>query len=174
MGKLPNTLKSTSQLTPKQRKFVDLYVQNFGQPGFSKAQCARDAGYNPKRDNGAAEIGSRLLNPNLNPHVVRYFEKRMNAELNFYEKNKLRSYKQYERMREGAIDKSQYNAAINAEKNIGQMAGFFVNRTEVQHSSLEGMSREQLEKRLSELERKIGEHKEIIDVTPESVEVSQD
>jgi hypothetical protein len=92
----------------------------------------------------------------------------MNRELAFYEKNKLRSYKQYDRMREGAIDKSQYNAAINAETKIGQMAGFFVNRTEVQHSSLEGMSREQLEKRLSELERKIGDHKEIIDVTPES------
>jgi len=170
MPKLPNTLKTASQLTPKQRRFVDLYVENYGKPGFSKAQCVRDAGYNPKRDNGAAEIGSRLLNPDLNPHVVRYFEKRMNKEIDFYEKNKLRSYKQYERMREGAIDKSQYNAAINAEKSIGQMAGFFVNRTEVKHSSLEGMSREQLEKRLGELERKIGEHKEIIDITPQAVD----
>lgn len=172
MGKLPNVLKTTSQLTPKQRKFVDIYVANFGK--ISKAQAVRDAGYNPKRDNGAAEIGSRLLNPEQNPHVVRYFEKRMNSELAFYEKNKLRSYKQYERMREGAIDKSQFNAAINAEKSIGQMAGFFINRTEVQHSSLEGMSREQLEQRLSELERKIGDHKEIIDVTPTSENSSQD
>jgi uncharacterized coiled-coil protein SlyX len=31
------------------------------------------------------------------------------------------------------------------------------------------MSREQLESRLTELERKIGEHKEIIDVTAESI-----
>ena len=74
MGKLPNTLKATSQLTPKQRTFVDKYVENYAKPGYSKAQAVRDAGYNPKRDNGAAEIGSRLLNPNLNPHVVRYFE----------------------------------------------------------------------------------------------------
>jgi uncharacterized coiled-coil protein SlyX len=34
------------------------------------------------------------------------------------------------------------------------------------------MSREQLEQRLNELERKIGEHKEIIDVTPESEIIS--
>jgi len=34
---------------------------------------------------------------------------------------------------------------------------------------LEGMSREQLEKRLSELEGKIGEAKNIIDVTPEEI-----
>jgi phage terminase small subunit len=170
MPKLPNVLKTTDQLTAKQRKFVDIYVSNYGK--INKADAVREAGYNPKRVNGASEIGSRLTNPNLNPHVVRYLEKKLNAELAKYEKDKLRSYKQYERMREGAIDKSQYNAAINAEKNIGQMAGFFVNRTEVQHSSLEGMSREQLEQRLNELERKIGEHKEIIDVTPESEIIS--
>jgi hypothetical protein len=34
-------------------------------------------------------------------------------------------------MREGAIEKNQFNAAINAEKSIGQMAGFFVNKSEV-------------------------------------------
>lgn len=166
MPKTKNSLKTTDQLTPKQRAFVDILVANWGK--MNKADAVREAGYNPKAKNGASEIGSRLTNPNLSPHVVRYMEKKLNIELAKYEKDKLRSYKQYERMREGAIDKSQFNAAINAEKNIGQMAGFFVNRTEVQHSSLEGMSREQLEKRLNELERKIGEHKDIIDITPET------
>ena len=46
------------------------------------------------------------------------------------------------------------------------MAGFFVDRKEIKHTGLEGMSREALEKRLSELENKIGEGKEIINVTP--------
>ena len=46
------------------------------------------------------------------------------------------------------------------------MAGFFIDKKEVTHVGLEGMSREQLEKRLSELEGKIGEAKNIIDVTP--------
>lgn len=167
MGKLPNHLKTSAMLTPKQRKFVDVLVSNWGK--ISKAEAVREAGYTPKRDNGASEIGSKLTNPNKCPHVVRYLEKRLQAEMAVYEKDKLRSYKQYDRMREGAIEKSQYNAAINAEKSIGQMAGFFVNRSEVTHSTLEGMSREQLESRLTELERKIGEHKEIIDVTAESI-----
>ena len=48
------------------------------------------------------------------------------------------------------------------------MAGFYVDRREIKHLGLEGMSREALEQRLSELEEKIGEAKNIIDVTPEA------
>jgi len=50
------------------------------------------------------------------------------------------------------------------------MAGHFVDRKEISHIGLEGMNREQLEKRLEELESKIGEAKNIIDVTP--IEIS--
>jgi phage terminase small subunit len=108
MGKLPNHLKTSAMLTPKQRKFVDVLVANWGK--ISKAAAVREAGYTPKRDNGASEIGSKLTNPNKCPHVVRYLEKKLQAEMAIYEKDKLRSYKQYDRMREGAIEKSQYNA----------------------------------------------------------------
>ena len=66
-----------------------------------------------------------------------------------------------------AEEKGQLGHAINAEFRSGQMAGMFVDKKEVTHVGLEGMSREQLEKRLEELESKIGEAKDIIDVTPE-------
>ena len=52
---------------------------------------------------------------------------------------------------------------------VGECGYYFtkiVDKKEVKHVGLEGMSREQLEKRLSELEGKIGEAKNIIDVTP--------
>jgi hypothetical protein len=62
MGKLPNHLKTSAMLTPKQRKFVDVLVANWGK--MSKAAAVREAGYTPKRDNGASEIGSKLTNPN--------------------------------------------------------------------------------------------------------------
>jgi hypothetical protein len=168
MGKLPNTLKSSFHLTPKQKKFAEVMVAKWGQ--ITKAEAVREAGYEPKRDNGASELGSKLTNPTKNPHVVRYIEKLRAAETFKWEKDKLRSYKQFDRMREGAIEKNQFNAAINAEKSIGQMAGFFVNKSEVNVIGLEGMSREQLEKRLDELERKIGEGKNIIDAEAEVVE----
>ena len=86
-----------------------------------------------------------------------------------YEKDKLRSYKKLEDYGDRAAGKSQYTAAINAEFRKGQMAGFYVDRREVKHLGLEGMSREALEKRLSELEEKIGEAKNIINITPETI-----
>jgi hypothetical protein len=49
------------------------------------------------------------------------------------------------------------------------MAGFFVDKKEINHIGLEGMNREQLEKRLSELEKNINENKQIIDITAESI-----
>jgi len=61
MGKLPNTLKNSYQLTPKQKKFAEVMVAKWGM--ITKAEAAREAGYTPKRDNGASEIGSKLTNP---------------------------------------------------------------------------------------------------------------
>jgi hypothetical protein len=81
----------------------------------------------------------------------------------------LKNIKDLKHLSKKAEDKKQFSVAVNAEYRSGQMAGFFVDKKEVTHVGLEGMSREQLEKRLSELEGKIGEAKNIIDVTPEEI-----
>jgi hypothetical protein len=49
------------------------------------------------------------------------------------------------------------------------MAGHFVDNKVITHLGLEGMSREQLERRLEELENKIETSRNIIDVTSEAV-----
>ena len=54
-----------------------------------------------------------------------------------------------------AEKEKQFAAAINAEYRSGQLAGAYVDRKEVTVSGLEGMSREQLEKKLEELSNKI-------------------
>ena len=167
MTKRKNIVKGTTELTPKQRKFVDVLVANWGQ--MSKVDACIEAGYTTKSlDKKPFETASRLTNPELNPHVVRYLEKRLSQELQKYEKDKLRSYKTFERMRDKAIEKNQFGAGINAQFRIGQMAGHFVDKKEISHIGLEGMNREQLEKRLSELENKVNENKQIIDITAES------
>ena len=43
MTKRKNTLKSTSELTLKQKAFVDIYVSNWGE--MSKVEAAKRAGY---------------------------------------------------------------------------------------------------------------------------------
>ena len=158
-----NVINTVSDLTAKQRRFVEIYVANFGY--ISKTEAARQAGYTAKDPN---TIAAKLTNPNRNPHVVRYLEKKLAQEQGKYA-NKLRSYKRFEKFGDGAANKNQFASAINAEFRSGQLAGMYVDKKEITHNSLEGMSREQLEKRLSELEKKIGEGKNIIDVTPEAI-----
>lgn len=167
MTRKPNQLKTVSELTPKQRLFVDYYVDNYGKT--TKVEAALHAGYTSKSKYGPTETASRLLNPDLNPHVVRYFEKRYAQELAIREKDKLRIYKRFENLSKKAEEKNQFAAAINAEFRAGQMAGHFVDNKVITHLGLEGMSREQLERRLEELENKIESSRNIIDVTPEAV-----
>ena len=166
MTKRKNTLKSTAELTLKQKAFVDIYVSNWGE--ITKVEAAKRAGYKSNKPEGPTEIASRLTDPNKNPHVVRYMEMKYNQELKKHEGDKLKKYKRFETLSKKAEDKKQFSVAVNAEYRSGQMAGMFVDKKEVTHVGLEGMSREQLEKRLSELEGKIGEAKDIINVTPEA------
>ena len=167
MTKRKNTLKSTSELTLKQKAFVDIYVSNWGE--ISKTEAATRAGYTSSKKQGPTEIASRLTAPNKNPHVVRYMEMKYNQELTKHGGDTLKKYKWFETLSQKSEDKKQLSVAVNAEYRSGQMAGFFVDKKEVTDVGLEGMSREQLEKRLSELEGKIGEAKNIIDVTPEEI-----
>jgi phage terminase small subunit len=166
MASKKNTLKTITDLTPKQRKFVDVLVANWG--SMTKVDACIEAGYTTKDNGKPYETASKLTNPELNPHVVRYLEKRLSQELQKYEKDKLRSYKVFERLRNKAEDKNQFNSAVQSEFRMGQLSGFYVDKKEISHIGLEGMSREQLEKRLSELENKLDENKAIIDVTAET------
>ena len=69
-----------------------------------------------------------------------------------------------------AEKEKQYAAAINAEYRSGQLAGAYVDRKEVTVTGLEGMSREQLEKKLEELSNKIdGYNAKTIEVKSEDV-----
>ena len=92
-----------------------------------------------------------------------------NQELKKHEGDKLKKYKRFETLTKQAEDKKQFGVAVNEEYRSGQMAGMFVDKKEVKHVGLEGMSREELEKRLSELEGKIGEAKDIINITPDQI-----
>jgi hypothetical protein len=64
MPKKANQLKTIHELTPKQRKFVDVLVGNWGL--MSKTQAAKEAGYNSTTKNGLSEMASKLTNVNKN------------------------------------------------------------------------------------------------------------
>ena len=165
MPQRPKQIRTIADLTDRQKSFIDILVDNWGQ--MSKSEALQKAGYSTKGSKQSiAVIASRLTNPKLNPHVCRYLEMCLQQEQEKYEKDKLRRYKIFERLRNGAETKGQYTGAINAEFRAGQLAGQFVDKKEIAHTTLEGMSRDKLEERLKELENKIKDADNIIDVTP--------
>jgi len=166
MARKPNTLKTITDLTPKQRLFVDKLVADWGSR--KKLDVIMEV-YETKDRANASKMAYELLHPDKNPHVVRYLETKLQRELKKYETDKLRHYKVYERLQQKAEDKKQYNASINAQFRAGQMANLFIDKKEISVSGIEGMSREKLEKRLEELETKINENKKIINVTPKEI-----
>lgn len=157
-GQKSNILKHSNELTPKQKAFAEIYVANWGV--ITKQAAAEKAGYKVTNS-----TGSKLTNESLNPHICRYIEKLRSVALKTFERDKLRHYKKYEEMREKAMEKNQFSPAINAEYRIGQAAGFYVDRKEITTNSLEGLTREQLERRLQELERKMADTKPIVEAT---------
>ena len=168
MAQKRRELRSIQDLTDKQKKFIDILVDNWGK--ITKTDALIESGYNTKTRESAMVLASKLTNPDINPHICRYLEKRLAQEREVYEKDKLRRYKILDDLRDQSSAKGQITASINAEYRSGQLAGLYVDHKQITHSTLEGMSRDQLEKRLAELENKIGEAKNIIDVTPEKIQ----
>ena len=146
-------LRTDLDLTPKQKMFVEILVKDWG--SISQHKALKRAGYNCKDDNSAKSTASQLLSRKTSPHVAKYFDKRFHQELKKYEGDNLRRFKRLDRIADKAEKDKQYAAAINAEYRSGQLAGAYVDRKEVRVSGLEGMSREELEKKLEELSKKI-------------------
>jgi len=169
MGLKKKELRTIDDLTPKQKMFVEIMVQDHGQ--ITQAEALKRAGYVCKNENDYGVIASRLLSRKHNPHVAKYFDQRFDKEVKKYESDNLRRFKRFERLADKAEKKDQFAAAINAEYRSGQLAGAFVDRKEVRVTGLEGMSREELEKKLSELSEKIdGHNAKTIEAEPEHVE----
>jgi len=165
-------LRTEDDLTLKQKKFVDIYVKNWG--NITKADALKEAGYECKNSNDYSVIASRLTNRKLNPHVVKYLDKIYKEECAKYEGDNLRRYKRLERIALNAEADKQYAAAINAEYRSGQLAGQYVDRREVKVTGLEGMSREELEKKLKELSNKIdGYNAKTIEFIEDTKEIEQ-
>lgn len=166
MARKRNELKTSRDLTAKQRLFVDKLVADWGTK--HRIDVVMEV-FDAKDRVNAGKMAYELLHPDKNPHIVRYLEMKLSKELKKYETDKLRHYKTYERLQKKAEEKKNFNASINAQFRAGQMAGLFVDKREINVSGIEGMSREKLEKRLEELESKINENKKIIDITPEEI-----
>lgn len=154
--------RAERKLTPKQERFVRELVSKDGFITISEA--AINAGYSPRN---AASEASRMLNPDIYPHVAkRYQEYRQELEEKYAVSYK-RHVRDLQTIRDKAMEAGAWSAAVQAEYRRGQAHGdIYISKSEVRHGSIDQMSKEEVLKALEEL-RGGGE---IIDITPETEE----
>ena len=95
-GLTKKELSTEKDLTPKQKMFVEIMVQDHGQ--ITQAEALKRAGYDCKDINSARSTASQLMNRRINPHVAKYYDKRFEQEVKKYESDNLRRYKRFERL----------------------------------------------------------------------------
>ncbi len=109
------------RLTEMQKRFAEYLI--FGGPDgpLSKAESAKLAGYKPER---AMVEGSELTNPRLSPLVVAYMEELRKEKLAKFSVTYESHIAELARIKELALKKSSFSAAVNAETNRGKAGGY--------------------------------------------------
>ena len=118
------------QLTERQMKFAELLVYNEGRK--SPAECALEAGYKTRPRQAASE----LRNPRISPLVVKYIGELREEQFKKHEVTYENHVAQLGKIREGALKKGAWSAAVNAETNRGKAGGLYIDRKIKKHCKL--------------------------------------
>ena len=137
------------RLTEMQKRFADYLV--FGGPKgpVNKKEAAELAGYSPKR---CMEEGSELTNPRLSPLVVKYLDELKIEKMLKYGVTYESHISELARIKDLALNKNSFSAAVNAETNRGKAGGLYIDRKIIKHGKLEDMTEEQLEMKMAQIE----------------------
>ena len=134
-------------LTENQIKFANLLVYEVGRK--SPAECAFEAGYKSRPRQSASE----LRNPKIYPLVAALINELREEAKEKYGVNYQSHLQEMARLREEARKAKQMSAAINAEKNRGQVGGLYVDRQVNIHANLDldKLSPKELQDRLDSM-----------------------
>ena len=137
------------RLTEMQKRFAEFLV--FGGPDgpVNKGEAAKLAGYSEKR---CRQEGAELTNPRQAPLVVKYLDElKQERNLKFgvnYESH----IAELARIKDLALKKNSFSAAVNAETNRGKAGGLYIDRKIIKHGKLEDMTEEQLDMKMAQIE----------------------
>ena len=152
------------RLTEMQKRFAEYLV--FGGPKgpVNKKEAAELAGYSPKR---CMEEGSELTNPRLSPLVVKYLDELKIEKMLKYGVTFESHISELARIKDLALNKNSFSAAVNAETNRGKAGGLYIDRKIIKHGKLEDMTEEQLKAKMKQIEDDYGAllSEDIIDVS---------
>ena len=155
------------RLTEMQMRFAEFIV--FGGPDgpMTQGEAAIAAGYSEKR---ARAEGSELLNPRLSPLVVSYVGKLKEERLEKHKVTYDTHVAELARIKEMALKKNSFSAAVNAETNRGKAGGLYIERKIIKHGKLEDISEEELENKMKQI---LDDYAPILNVTPEAAKLEQ-
>ena len=139
-------------LNDKEWKFVQEYVSGDGRVTLKEA--AMRAGY---KEGSASVMAWTLTNPKEYPHVVAAIQAYRAELASKYNTNYERHMRDLQIIRDKAIDAGAWAAAVNAEYRRGQALGtIYVERKEILHGTIDSMSKEDVQRKLTELRQLYG------------------
>ena len=137
------------RLTEMQKRFCQYLVFGGPEGPVNKKEAAELAGYSPKR---CMEEGSELTNPRLSPLVVKYLDELKQERMLKFGVTYESHIAELARIKDLALKKSSFSAAVNAETNRGKAGGLYIDRKIIKHGKLEDMTEEQLEMKMAQIE----------------------
>ena len=159
---MSNIMGVPAKLTERQIKFAELLVYNEGR--LSPAEAAFQAGYKTRPRQAASE----LRNPKISPLVVKYIGE-LRAEVQ--EKYGI-SFEQHiselAQIRNEALKKGAWSAAVNAEVARGKAGGLYVDQKLIMTGNGDAMAPDEIKEKLRKI---LDDNKELINITPDEVEL---
>jgi len=137
--------KKEKGLTEKQEKFCRIYATE----DVTRTEAAKLAGYS---DTTAPIAGSRFLNGRDYPHILARIGEIKEELSRKYEVSFDGHVRQLAKIRDMALEKGNYTAAVAAEKSRGQVAGLYISRSEILVGKIDQMSREEVLAEIAKLQ----------------------
>ena len=134
------------KLTEMQIKFAHELVTNEGRK--YAFECAIEAGYAKDR---ARQTAYELQNPKLHPLVVKYIGEIREEYQKKYDVTYGRHITELGKIRQEALKKGAWSAAVNAEVARGKAAGLYVEQKIIRTGKLDDLSAEELEARMKDI-----------------------
>ena len=154
----------TPILTDRQKKFAELLVYNEGK--MSPAEAAFEAGYKTRPRQSASE----LKNPKVYPLVARYVGELRSEVQDKYGINFEKHITELAKIRNEALKKGAWSAAVNAEVARGKAGGLYIDQKLIMTGNVDNLSAEEIKEKLRKI---LDDNKEIINITPDEIELDK-
>ena len=154
------------RLTDMQMRFAEFVVFGGVDGPMTQSEAAIAAGYSKAR---SRQEGSELMNPRLSPLVVQYVGSLREERIKKHQITYDTHLAELARLREAALKKNSFSAAVNAETNRGKAGGLYIERKIIKHGKLEDMSEAELEAKMKQI---LDDYAPILNVTPQTKKLS--